>query len=213
LSAAHDLVDLPQTGVVLAVYPDMDNNGNAPTQFYGWGWAFSPMFADAGGFDGTGVVSDPTTELFASSGLSASFDDWSVCRLSDTDIHVVRHVTDAGDTTVSAFEEVVYDGSAWQTTAPPPASVKSMSNTGVALLSNPAAPDEMLMVTIGLDNALNVARWSGGAWTQVEAIPGSVQRQSLAGSGCGAARPVVLWTEGADPQASNLMLADLSSLF
>jgi hypothetical protein len=192
---SHDLVSLPEAGVVMAVWPDEDNQGL--TLFDSFGWALSPSFA-GGGPGTTGVNPDPTKELFNGTSATSSYNDWSVCRLADTDVHVVRHVTAPAGNSVSAFEEVVYNGATWQTTAPPPPAVTSLANDGVVLVGDGTAAHGMLLVTIGIDNALNIAKWtSGGTWAQVRTIAGSAPRQSLGGTGCGSPHPTVYWTEGA----------------
>jgi hypothetical protein len=203
---SHEIISL-QAGGALAVWPDVDT-GNAVTSFASFGWALSSSFPlDAGAIGTNGTVPDTSAELFAANGTTMSSDDWALCRLTDADIHLVRHV---GSSSVNAFEEVRYNGANWQT-ASPAASVHSLSNTGVALLSDADPSHGMLLVTIGVDNALNFSKWtSNGGWTALANFPGSTQRQSLAGSGCGSAHPRVFWTEGTGPYT--IMSADLSRL-
>jgi hypothetical protein len=206
---AHDLVDLPEAGVVLAVWPDEDNSG--VTEFDSIDWALSPSFA-GGGPGMTGTYPVASDELFAGLGTTASYDDWSMCRLTDTDVHVMRHVTSAAGNSVGAFQEVVYNGSTWQAPASVPAAVSGLTNTGVVLLSDANPADGLLLVTIGIDNSLGVSkRGSTGSWTPIASIPGTAQRQSLGGSGCGNAHPAIFWTEGAATPYT-LKRADLSSL-
>jgi len=199
INFAHDLVDMPEAGTVMLLYTDYDNAEpeNSPTDFSSIGWALSPSF-DGGAPDcGCGVDESAPFELFTSSNQEASYDDWSACRLADTDIHVVRHVLTSTGTSVSAFQEDVYNGSTWQPTSNPPASSNGLSDTGVALVSGTDPTKGMLLVTLGNDYALNVSKWtSAGGWTQAGKLAGGTNvRQSLAGSGCGSVRPAVFWTE------------------
>jgi hypothetical protein len=206
LGYAHALVDLPQAGNVLALWPDEDTT-SLPT-YNGVGWALSPTFD--GGAPGTpGIVG--SNELFADSGTIASYNDWSVCRLSDTDVHVIRHVmTDAGlGGGTDSFQEMVFDGGTWQAVPPPP-SVAGAWNSGLVLLSDLDPADGLLMVTLGSDHTLNVARWTSSMpWTSVATLPGGTPRTSLSGTGCSSAHPLVFWIEGSTPTFT-LMTADLS---
>jgi hypothetical protein len=204
---AHELLTLPDAGTALLVYPDEDNA--ASTAFVSMGWAFSPSFQLDAGAPGTTGIGPVPLELFAGTGETMSYDDWGACRLSDTDIHVVRHVISGGS--VQAFQEVRWNGTQWTTVASPPSAVQGASNTGVALVSGPDPSRGMLLVVIGGDKALHIARWTSTAgWANVATLPGSVSRQSLAGSGCGSPRPTVFWTEGTNPYA--ILGADLSGL-
>jgi hypothetical protein len=207
---SHELVALPDAGQVLAAYPDNDNTDIH--QFDGVGWALSSTLVfDAGAPGTTGIVESAATEVFVTNGTHMSENDWAMCRLTDATVHLVRHVTDPGGSTVTAFEESYFDGSQWLGTVAPP-STQSRSNTGVVLLSKKDPALGMLLVTIGSDNALHVAKWmSAGGWRTLPPLfTTPAARQSLAGSGCGSARPYVIWTEGTSPYA--IMGADLSSL-
>ena len=205
----HDLVSLPEAGVVMAVWPDEDNT--AQTLFDSFGWALSPTF-DGGGPGTTGVLPDASAELFAGTGAASSYDDWTTCRLTDTSVHVLRHVLAPAGSTLSAFQEVVYDGAGWQSTAPAPPAVASLSNTGVVLVSDATPAHGILLATIGTDNAVNLAKWTpGGAWGALKSIPATAPRQSLGGTGCGNDHPAIFWTEGAgSPYA--IQRVDVSSL-
>jgi hypothetical protein len=213
LAFSHDVVSLPEAGVVLVAYPDEDNSGTY--DFDSIGWALSTAFdAGMGAPNTTGVVEPATSELFNGTGATAEYDDWSVCRVTDTSIHVVSHVAST-TTTVSGFQELVYDGTTWQPSGIPPAAVTSGKNTGVALVADGNPADGVLAVTVGTDNTLYIAKSTlVGTWSTVATIPGSVQRQSLGGSGCGSAPAVIFWTEGV-PDAGTpfvIMRADLTSL-
>jgi hypothetical protein len=207
---SHDLVSLPGAGVVMAVWPDEDNS--AETLFDSFGWDLSSSFDGAGGPGSSGTFPTASNEVFYGAGTVASYDDWALCRLSDTDVHLVRHVVSAGGSALDAFEEARFDGAHWQVQASVPPAARGLSNTGVVLLSDPDPTHGMLLVTIGLDDALDIARWRPATgWTQLPSVPGSAQRQSLAGSGCGNARPRVLWTEGSSAPYV-IREADLSAL-
>jgi hypothetical protein len=202
---SHALIGLPDSGTVLALFPDQDNSSE--TEFDSVGWALSPTFDGLGGPSSAGVRQDEADELFGGLGTTASYNDWTACRLTDTNVHLVRHVNSE-----SGFQEVVYGGSSWQATAAVPAPVSSQENTGVVLVSGEDPAAGLLLATLGSDNALSVYKLpSGGTWSLVLTLPGSVQRQSLGGSGCGSAHPIVFWTEGASPPF-NVMKADLAGL-
>jgi hypothetical protein len=208
---SHELLTLPDAGIALAVWPDDDNYNGISTEFTAIDWAFSPTFAlDAGAPGTSGTVADGSAQLFTTTQVAMSSDDWTTCRLSDSNIHVVRHTLMPSGPIVEAFEEAVWTGAGWSLVpAAPP--VQGTSNTGVALVSGPDPTRGMLLAVLAVDNTLNVARWtSAGGWTKVGSLPGTVQRQSLAGSGCGSRHPYVFWTEGAGPYA--IMAADLSGL-
>jgi hypothetical protein len=207
---SHELRTLADAGIALAVWPDQDTA--ASTLFNSIGWAFSPTFVLDAGAPGTpGTSPDPTAEIFQGTSSTMSSDDWSVCALGGSDVHVVRHTLSmVSGSVVQAFQEAVWDGARWSLVPAAP-SVRALSNTGVALVSGPDPTRGMLLAVLALDNTLNVARWTSAAgWTTVATLPGAVQRQSLAGSGCGSHRPYVFWTEGAGPYA--IMGADLSRL-
>jgi hypothetical protein len=89
--------------------------------------------------------------------------------------------------------------------------LRSVSNSGVVLLSDENPADGMLLVALGADNSIQISKWTKTAgWGALPSIiPGSAQRQSLAGTGCGSKRPAIFWTEGVGPYA--IMSADLSS--
>jgi hypothetical protein len=209
---SHELVSLPDAGVVMIVYPDEDNVST--TLFDSIGWALSPAF-DGGGPGSTGVDMPAADELFNGTNNQASLNDWTSCRLTDGNVHVMRHVItspgNASDTSVGPFEEVIYDGTSWAATSPPP-SVTSTTNTGLVLLSDTNPDDGILAAVIGTDNAIHIAKWtSASGWVQLTSLPGSAARNSLAGTGCGSKRPAIFWTEGtAAPY--EIMAADLSGL-
>jgi len=190
---SHDLLTLPDAGAVMLLYPDEDNDST--DEFFAIGWDLSSSFAiDAGAPGTTGEVEDAATELFASAGKQSSWDDWSACNLGGTNVHVVRHVL--GSTDVGEFEEEIYQGAGWQAAASAPPTSASVSNTGVVLLSNASASNGMLLVTLGIDGSLNLARWTSSGWSTLGSIAGDGNvRQSLAGSGCGSAHPMLFWTE------------------
>ncbi len=206
---SHDLVSLPDAGLVMLLYPDEDNAGY--TLFDSIGWALSSAFDGGEPGEGGGVDMPVADELFNGSGKTSSSNDWSACRLGASEVHVVRHAILTAPGTVSAFQEAVYDGSSWQTTTSPPAASTSLSNTGVVLLSGVDSSHGMLLVTLGFDGTLNIARWTSAGWTQAGHIPADANaRQSLAGSGCGSVRPTIFWTETIGP-ANVIESADLSS--
>jgi len=205
---SHELLTLPEAGVALALWPDEDNS--AQTQFDSVGWAFSPTFVlDSGAIGTDGTVPVASAELFAGMGTQMSSDDWAACRLSDGDIHVVRHVLNGG--AVQSFEEVRWNGSQWlQETAPP--QVRSLSNTGVVLLAGSDPTRGMLLGAIGTDNSIQIAKWTAASgWAAVATLPATTTpRQSLAGTGCAGMAPHIIWTEGMGPYT--MMAADVSSL-
>jgi hypothetical protein len=213
LAFAHDLLDMPEAGAVLLLYPDWDNSGteSSDSVFESIGWGLSTGFyGGVPGDEDAGVYEPELSELFGNAGQEASYNDWTACRLSDTDIHLVRHVLNVAGTSNSLFEEDVYNGSTWQPTSTPPPASTSLSDTGVVLVSGTDPTKGMLLVTIGNDYALNVAKWTAaGGWTSVGKLAGNGNgRQSLAGSGCGSTRPTVMWTETIGP-ANLIESADL----
>ncbi len=206
---AHQLVELPTKGVLLG-WPDQDEQGpnNDLRIFSAVDWWLSPFV----GGDGSGTFPDASAHVFESAGGQSGFDDWAMCRLTDSDVHMVRHVFSAAVTTnVSDFQEVRFDGTRWSS-ATPPGPVAGTSNTGVVLLSDADPSHGMLAIAIGTDNALHIAKWTtAGGWRVLPSFPGSTKRQSLSGSGCGGAHPQVFWTEGSSAPFT-LLGADLSAL-
>jgi hypothetical protein len=205
---AHDLLSLPDAGLLMALWPDDDNS--AVTTFDSIGWALSTSFMASGVDASSGTVLNAAAEIFYGAGGVASYDDWTACRLADNDVHVVRHVTVSPATAAEMFQEQVYDGNTWLQGGIPPM-FESVSNTGVVLLSDANPAHGMLLVALGADNSVRISKWTKtGGWVELAPIAGTAQRQSLAGTGCGSKRPAVVWTEGVGPYS--IMSADLSSL-
>ena len=207
---SHELLTLPEAGVVLAAWPDQDNQSQ--TTFDEMGWALSSSFQfDSGAIGTTGTFPPTSAELFYNLGSTNSYDDWALCRLSDTEVHAVRHVMASLGALPEAYQEVRFDGIRWTNTGAPP-SLKSISNTGVVLLGDGNASHGMLLVGVALDNSIHISRWTSTAgWTTLPSIPaGTLDRQSLGGSGCGSPHPHVFWTEGSGPYT--VMGIDLSNL-
>jgi hypothetical protein len=208
LTVAHDLVSLPDAGLVLALWAD--NDMSAATSFYSIGWDLSSSFLDAGVDANAGTFPDAGAELFAGAGGQASYDEWTACRLTDGNVHLVRHVTMSPATTPDIFQEQVYNGASWSQGGVPPM-VSSGSNTGVVLVSGANPANGMLLASIASDNSIQLAKWtSSSGWSALPPIAGSAQRQSLAGTGCGSARAALFWTEGTSPYT--LMVADVTAL-
>jgi hypothetical protein len=141
-----------------------------------------------------------------------SWDDWSTCRLTDGDVHLLRHVIEPGDAQnlVSSFEQARWTGASWTTTSPPPA-IESLSNTGLALVSGTDPTRGFLLATIGTDNAIHIAKWTAtGGWSQAATVKRSTPPQAIAGGGCGSPRPYLTWTEGT--AAYTIMGLDVSPL-
>ncbi len=208
---SHNLVPLVEAGTVLVVYPDQDYAGL--TLFNLFIGVLPPLTFSGGGPGTTGVYdTDAPAQLFNGTGATSSYDDWTTCRRTDTDIHVIRHVTSTGND-VANFEEVIYNGAAWAQATSPLPTLTSPSNSGVVLLGDGTPGDGILLAAIGTDNTISVYKWTPGTqWTLATTIPGSaaVTRQALAGTGCGASRPVLLWTEGTGAPYT-VMRADVSA--
>lgn len=196
--------------MVLTLFPDDDDT--TEIEWDTVGWALSNSFIDSGVDATAGTAFSPSQELFYSAGGVASYDDWTLCRLTDQSVHLIRHVSMAPTpaTMLSMFQEQVYDGNAWAQGGVPPM-VASASNTGVVLVSDENPADGMLLATIATDNSIHISKWTAsGGWTALTTIPGSAQRQSLAGTGCGSRHPALFWTEGTGPYT--LMQSDVSAL-
>ena len=201
---SHELVTLPDAGTALAVWPDEDNTD--PTLFDSVDYALSTDFAL---HDGGPVApaNNGADEVFysAMSPQQMSWDDWSTCRLTDGDVHLLRHVIEPADAQnlVGAFEEARWNGASWSIASPPPAAVESPSNGGLALASGPDPTRGFLLATIGTDSAIHIAKWTAtGGWSQVATVKRSTPPRAIASGGCGSPRPYFLWTEGTSTYTS-----------
>jgi hypothetical protein len=216
----HDLVDLPNTGLVLALWPDEDYNTDV-TLMDTVDWALSNTW-DGGAPDATGVFPVESEELFYGMGQTAGSNDWAACRLTDQEVHLVRHVAavppDAAAprpvdaAVVATFQELVFGGVIWQpgSSGAPPA-VPSPADTGVVLVSDANPAHGFILATVGTDDSIDMTKWtSAGGWVALPPVPGSAQRQSLAGTGCGSERPALFWVEGTGSYA--IMSMDVGAL-
>lgn len=204
---SHDLVALPDAGSVLAVFPDQDTDGE--TNFASMGTALSGKFPAS---EPNGTYLDASAEPFAASNSYASYNDWSVWRLADKNVHVVRHAFPSGGSTPDAFEEVIFDGQAWTPVPVPPPAVPSPDNSGVVLLGDCNPAHGMLLVTLDTSSALQIAKSPApGAWsTRNLVVPGS-NRLQVAGGGCVNGKAILLFTQGT-ASAYSILGADLTSL-
>ncbi len=130
--------------------------------------------------------------------------DWSLCRIDDSSIHVVRRrskgVGDAGRAgTNSAFDHFVYNGGGW-TYAVAPADETGIDDSGVVVLTNGKG---LLAAAIAKDalSSIRYATWSPGdaKWSDWKSLSGTTSvggRGYLSGTGCGEqAHPALIWTE------------------
>jgi hypothetical protein len=197
---SHELV-LLGAGDVLGAYA---NGAAAPPQdsIYGsvswartsggqWqGTALAP--AIFGELDEAGVGSPPQ-----------GGNDWSLCALSDGNVHAVRHIIDADAAAyakANEFQQAVYgDGGTWQSESPPSASECGV-NEGLVLVSDKHYDHGMLAAVVGTDTlTVNVSRWDPvlGTWSPWQRATEEAMhsKQFLSGTGCASERPMIFWVE------------------
>lgn len=203
---AHELVELPSTGEILAAFPDEDGTGDPQTE-YALAVVTSPFDAS---FNAPAPLTD---ELFfdPDGGPQAWFGDWGLCRLTDANVYAVRHVFDvSGQTANDAFQALTFDGASWKPGAVPQPSAGAL-NQGLAIVSGVDPAKGMILATIDANaTAVDLQLWTpaSNAWTPLPSIVRTSPVQSLAGSGCGSPRASVFWTEGTGPY--QIVTADLS---
>ncbi|HEY1956987.1 MAG TPA: hypothetical protein VGH28_15315 [Polyangiaceae bacterium] len=203
----HQLVALGSGGVVTLTYPDWDPN--TETNFQSVGFAQSNNFGDVD----AGVFEPQSQELFGVGMGESSLDDWATCALSDTDVHVVRHVLDATAKTTSQFQHASING-ATGSQLPDPPSVAGNAATGLALVGGVGATSGMLLATIDTGGVIQIQHWTAAAgWSTAATIPaGAAPRAWIAGSGCGSLHPRIVWAEGSTNGPFTIYGADVSSL-
>ena len=211
---AHDLVELPSLGKLLGAYPDQDSSGSNPNSQSFAALAIVPSNEWDAGYAAGAPSQD---EIWSGSNQESWFGDWALCRLSDTEVHAIRHVypgTGAAVTTTSAFQAQRYDGTAWvNESLPTPSS--SDFNTGMAIVSGPDSSKGMVLATIHTGGkAIDLQQWSStlAGWMALASIPRTNAITALTGSGCGSARPAFFWTEQTGTSTYAVMSADVSGL-
>jgi hypothetical protein len=123
------------------------------------------------------------------------YNEWALCRLSDSDIHALRHIQYG-----YVFQHAVSDGGdVWVADASAPVSMYSPFNDGLVLVSDADPSHGMLAAIIGDDNVtIYYSLWSAGTglWSAWQVLPTDPSQKSwIAGSGCGSASPMLFWTE------------------
>jgi hypothetical protein len=208
LTGAHQLIAFAAPGAIGGAFAN-GSHFEQPYTGVSWSKTAGTDLWDAGPVDvfpnnDAGVVT-------ASEGL----DDWSLCRIGDTEVHAVRHLTDSSFSTATSFQHAIYNGGTWVQQVNAPAGMTSMLNTGTVLVSNSTLGAVLAMV-IGSDNSINAAQWANGSWSAWRVVlPAGPLRTALAGSGCGSVHPMVFWTEG-QPEAGSgqtIIGADVSGFF
>jgi hypothetical protein len=204
LTQAHQLITLSAPGQLAGAFA----NGNADpyTQV-----SFAKTVAGSAYVWPDGSAYDLFPPGAGADGGGEAHDDWALCRLSDTDLHAIRHVCNSGGA-VNSFEHTAFDGTNW-TPAPVPAPLESPFDSGLVLVSD-AAATAIVAFAIGSDRTtLNAARWdpSMKTWSGWRSFPGTTAKSALAGSGCGSVHPMIFWTEAGTNQT--IVGADVSGFF
>lgn len=213
---SHDLIELSPNRV-LGAWPDQDiQQGQDQALYRSVGWDLSDTFAAS---EDGGVKQAPSAEVFFAQdgGVATSGDnDWSLCRLSSTDVWAIRHVTKA-DGGTGDFEAMRFDGASWHP-APAPHLAASNLNAGLVLLSDTLDTDGLLAATLTSDNLVHVERWTPkSGWSRsfdaspvVNGVTTPVQH--LSGTPCGTAHPLLFWTQNAKAPY-DLYVADAYPMF
>ena len=98
-------------------------------------------------------VTTPAGEVFPvpDGGATAlGFDNWSLCRLSDTEIHALGHLNaSSGGAT---FQHSTYDGTSWQQGQPTPPFLQSPDDDGLVLVSGANPAQGMLAFAVSPDH-------------------------------------------------------------
>jgi hypothetical protein len=190
-TSAHQLIALSEGGVVGAWADD----GNESYSRVSWQQSFSGLWN-----------ADPTSpgSIFAildgGASVTVDYNSWSLCRLTDTEIHAMAHVS-VGSGAPTSFAHAIFDGTTWQT-APAPGDLTGDAFNGMVLVSDVDPTDGMLAVaTSNNTSQLNVAKWipgSPGSWTAWRTFTSTDPSfKWIAGSGCGNLRPSVFWVDTA----------------
>ena len=207
-SAAHQLVALGSGGGILAAWADGGGDPNDAASIYNL-----LSFTQSQGATGTFVM--PEVTLFSSSATTGPHapDDWALCRVSDTEIHAVRHFVDSATQASLGFEHAIWNGSAWQAAAAP-TQVPSPFNSGLVLLSDGTPAHGILAATLGEDGTIYTASYhaSAASWSTWQGIAPAAARSALAGTGCGGPGGMLFWTEGS-ASSQTIYGGDVSALF
>ncbi|HEY2510895.1 MAG TPA: hypothetical protein VGI39_08565 [Polyangiaceae bacterium] len=206
----HDLVELPSLGKILGAYPDQDSSGATPDDQSCAALAIVPSNEWDASYGAGAPAAD---EIWSGSNQQSWYVDWGLCRLSDTEVHAIRHVYPGTGTTTSAFQAQRYNGTAWATEGLPVPSTSDFA-TGLAVVSGLDPSKGMVLATIHAGGkALDLQQWSPAlnGWTALASIPRTNAMTALTGSGCGSARPAFFWTEQTGSTYA-VMSADVSGL-
>jgi hypothetical protein len=207
----HFLMPLPSLNRVAGAFPEPGSGNDYATV----AWA-DDVTTYTGAPGSSMMFTGPY--VFSDQSRPEGSDDWAACRVSDSEIHALRHVVKSGVPT--SFDAAITSGKGanWTAETAPPDLASAMvpgssfEGTGLVILSDPDPSHGMIAFAIGADGSVSYVPWKQGAWgtSWTQVVLPLAGRAGLAGSGCGSTRPLLFWTE---PGQNQIVGMDVTSLF
>lgn len=115
--------------------------------------------------------------------------DWSMLRVADTDVHVVRR------TTAGSLEHRRYDGNAVQAGG---AIADEVLETGAGIALVPLGAPSVMLGGVASNESIRATTWNGSAWSAWSSVippPASATRRWLIAEGAANGPSAFAWTE------------------